>query len=222
MKLEINKKDQMFLPQKELSRALDGASEEDLKVLLMLCALTEDGSFDTDECKQAITDTVGVSETEYESALAYWRGARVLKAKKGQKAKAQDNEKKEDTEKARKSLLEDKLPDYTEEELAFKIEKTKNLKETIDECQQIFGKIFTPSDVSVIVGMADRLGFTGEYITMLAAYCSGIGKKSLRYVEKTAFSLFDEGIDSVETLSEYIKKKESMHEALPKIKKMVG
>lgn len=219
MKLEINKKDQAYLPAKELSRAFDGATEDDLKVLLMLCALTQDGSFDTDECKKAVAEATGVSENEYESALAYWRGARVLKAKKGQKAKSDNSE---DKEKTKKTLLEDKLPDYTEEELALKIDNTKNLKQTVDECQQIIGKIFTPSDVSVIVGMADRLSFSGEYITMLVAYCTGIGKKSLRYVEKTACSLFDEGIDSVETLSAYIKKNESMHEALPQIRKMVG
>ncbi|MBO7148462.1 MAG: DnaD domain protein [Clostridia bacterium] len=183
MKLEINKKDQVYLPTKELSRALDGACEEDLKVLLMLCALTDDGSFDTSECKEAVTEAAGISDTEYESALAYWRGARVLKAKKTQKSKNENADEKERIkEKTKKSLLEDKLPDYTEEELALKIDNTKNLKQTVDECQQIIGKIFTPSDVSVIVGMADRLAFSGEYITMLVAYCSGIGKKSLRYV----------------------------------------
>ncbi|MBQ7821285.1 MAG: DnaD domain protein [Clostridia bacterium] len=221
MKLEINKKDNFCLPQKELSRALDGASEDDLKVLLMLCALTDDGSFDTGECKSTVTEAVGIGETEFESAVAYWRGARVLKLKKAQKAK-KDEAVTEEPKKKQKTLLDDKLPSYTEEEMASKIETAKDLKQTLDECQQIVGKIFTPADISVIVGLSDRLGFTGEFITMLVAYCTGTGKKTLRYVEKKAFALHDEGIDTVESLAEYIRKKESMHEALPRIKRMVG
>ncbi len=224
MQFEINKKDQYCLPAKELVHALDGASEEDLRVLLMLCAITQDGSFDKDECKGRIIEEIGISETEFESALAYWRGAKVIKLKKNSKSKKEQSSK--DTEntdkKKKKSLLEDRLPDYTEEEMAQKIDGTKELKHTLDECQQIVGKIFTPSDISVIVGMSDRLGFTGEYITMLVAYCTGIGKKTLRYIERKAFALHDDGVNTVEGLCEYIKREESKHEALPKIKKMVG
>ena len=50
MKLEINKKDSYALPKKELARVLDGASEEDLKVLLLLCAISEDGTVDQWQC----------------------------------------------------------------------------------------------------------------------------------------------------------------------------
>ena len=222
MKLELNKKDSLFLPQKELARALDGAGEDDLKVLLMLCSITSDGTFDTDECKNDVIEAVGISETEFESAVAYWRGARVLKLMKRSKRESVDTEKTKETPDKKKTLLEEKLPNYSEEEMAEKIDTAKDLKATIDECQQIIGKIFPPADTAVIVGMSDRLGLSGEYITMLAAYCVGTGKKTLRYIEKTACAAYDEGIDTVEKLAAYINKKESLHEAVTEIRRMIG
>lgn len=222
MKLELNKKDSLCLPQKELARALDGAGEDDLKVLLMLCSLTSDGTFDTDECKNAVIEAVGISGTEFESAVAYWRGARVLKLLKRSKKENFDTEKIKEKVEKKKTLLEENLPNYSEEEMASKIDAAKDLKTTIDECQQIIGKIFTPADTSVIVGMSDRLGLSGEYITMFVAYCVGTGKKTLRYIEKTACAVYDEGIDTVEKLAAYIKKKESLHEAVTVIRRMTG
>lgn len=223
MKLEFNKKGAFCLPQKELSRALDGAREGDLKVLLMLCAMTADGSLDTDECKSEILTAVGIDEGDYDSALAYWRGARVLKLKKNEKDKSGGiKERSADENPKRKTLPSSGLPNYTEDEMAKKIESSGTLGATIDECQQMLGKIFTPADTTVIVGLADRLALSGEYITLLVAYCVGIGKRSLRYIEKTACEMFDEGIDDAAKLADYIKRKERVHEALPAIKRMVG
>ncbi|MBE6606486.1 MAG: hypothetical protein E7635_05575 [Ruminococcaceae bacterium] len=218
MKLEINKKDSFCLPKKELTRALEGADEADLKVLLVLCSRTQDGSFETQDIRSECASIAGVSESDFDNSIAYWRGARVLKLKKNTGKSEESTAGKTNN----KSLLEDKLPDYTEKEMSDKIEATKGLKKVIDECQQIVGKIFSSADVSVIVGLSDRLGLSGEYITMLAAYCMGIGKKSLRYIEKTACAIYDEGIDTPEKLADYIEKKESVHENLSKIKKMVG
>ncbi len=221
MKLEINKKDSYALPKKELARVLDGASEEDLKVLLLLCAICEDGTVDTDAVKEDVSSLAGISETDFDLSVAFWRGAKVLKAKKNTKSKEEQmatapGKKKE------KTLTEDTLPDYTEEEIAGKIENTRGLKKAIDECQQIVGKIFSPADTRVIVGMSDRLSLSEGYIITLVAYCVGIGKKSLRYIEKTACALFDEGIDTEKKLEAYITKKEKSHEAITIIKSMLG
>lgn len=213
MKLEFKECAPFCLPKKELVRSLEDAGENDLKVLLMLRALSDDGLFDTDECKDEVLGAVGITDAEFESAVAYWRGARVIRLQKNRSG---------DRKSEKKTLLESKLPDYTEDEMAQKIDTASDLKETIDECQQIIGKIFTPADTSVIVGMSDRLGLSGEYITVLVAYCVGMGKKSLRYIEKTACELYDTGIDTEKKLAEYIKKKESLHEAIPTIKRMIG
>jgi DnaD/phage-associated family protein len=212
MKFEISGKD-AFLPQKEIYRAADGAGESELKVLLLLLSHAEDRVIDTDACRDKILEALEIDEAEFLSAIAYWRGAKVIKTKKEASKKKEEN---------KKHLLEDKLPDYSEDEMAVKIESTKGLKRVIDECQQIIGKIFSPADVAVIVGMSDRLSLSGEFITMLTAYVSGTGKKSLRYLEKTACAIYDEGVDTPEKLAEYISKKESAHEMRTAVKKMIG
>ncbi len=193
----------------ELVRALDGMGELELKILILLLANSKEGSVDTDMCKDEIISDAGISETDFISAIAYLRGAKLIKQKRG-------------SAKKEKHLIEDKLPGYKEEELSDKIESTDGLRAVIDECQQIIGKIFSPADTSVIVGMSDRLGLSGEYITMLVAYSVGIGKKSLRYIEKSACSIYDEGVDTPEKLALYITKKESIHEARTQIIKMTG
>ncbi len=215
MKIEIVNKDGKLLPYKELIRSIDGASENDAKVLALLCCFANERVVDTDECRDMVKEILGLDNGEFESAVAFWRGAKVIKISKSTK-------KEEKTDSKVITQLEDKLPDYTQSEMADKITQSPGLKEVIDECQQIIGKIFSPSDVSVIVGMADRLSLSGEFITMFVAYCAGMEKKSLRYVEKAVCTLYDEGIDTVDKLAAYIEKKEKNHEESVKIRRMMG
>ncbi len=217
VKIEIINKDEKFLPFKELLRSIDGASENDVKVLTLLCACADGRIIDTDECKDIIIEVLGLDSGEFESAVAFWRGAKVLKMSKG--AKKTDGVKQEVQA---SNKLEEKLPDYTQSEMADKISQISELKDVIDECQQILGKIFSPSDVSVIVGMADRLSLSGEYIIMFVAYCAGMEKKSLRYIEKSVCALYDEGIDTVDKLAKYIENKEKCHEESVKVRRMMG
>ncbi len=217
VKIEIVNKDEKLLPYKELFRSIDGASENDIKVLALLCCFASERVVDTDECKCRIEEVLGLENGEFDSAVAFWRGAKVLKISKNtRKSETAKSEEKPQTK------LENKLPDYTQSEMADKISQISELKGVIDECQQIIGKIFSPSDVAVIVGMADRLALSGEFITMFVAYCVGMEKKSLRYVEKAACALYDEGIDTVDKLAKYIENKEKCHEESAKIRRMMG
>ncbi len=122
----------------------------------------------------------------------------------------------------RRTLQSPSLPGYTESEAARIIQDSDELKDVIDMCQQIIGKIFTPAEVSVLVGLYDHLRLDGEYIATLCAWCRDNGKHSLRYIEKTALGLFDEGIDSSAALTAYIRQKESCRESLAVIRKLIG
>ena len=221
VKIEIINKEEKLLPQKELTRSIDGASENDVKVLALLCCYASDRVVDTDLCKDSIIQILGIDSGEFESAVAFWRGAKVLKISKGTK-KSETTKSETITEVKAETKIEDKLPDYTQSEMADKISQITDLKDVIDECQQILGKIFSPSDVSVIVGMADRLALSGEYIIMFVAYCAGMEKKSLRYIEKAACALYDDGIDTPDKLASYIENKEKCHEESVKIRRMMG
>ena len=86
------------------------------------------------------------------------------------------------------------MPSYTTSELTAILEKRKDAAQLIDECQRVIGKIFNPHEIGVVLGLQDYLGLEGEYILILFDHCSRMGKKSLQYIKKRAFTLYDEGI----------------------------
>lgn len=114
------------------------------------------------------------------------------------------------------------LPHYSESECADIIERSPEMPDTISMCQQLLGKIFTTADVEVIVGLCDHLGLGPDYVACLIKYCVDNGKKSMRYIEKTAVSLFDEGICTSEALNDYLKRKEKLNESIAQIQTMTG
>ena len=57
---------------------------------------------------------------------------------------------------------------------------------------------------------------------MLCAHCAELGKKSLRYIEKTAFSLYDGGIVTPDALADYIEKVNLQRSAEGKIRSLFG
>ena len=100
-------------------------------------------------------------------------------------------------------------PQYSGEELAALTDAHGGeLRKLVDTCQGIVGRIFTQAEAGKVVGLYEYLGLDIEHILSLFTYCVHRGKRAVGYVEKTAYNLYDEGIDSAAKLEEYIKKKE--------------
>ena len=72
----------------------------------------------------------------------------------------------------------------------------------IDECQNIFGKIFNPTEINRLMALTDYFRLDCEYVLLLAYYCKKIGKASIPYLDKLARSLYNEGIDQVDALGD--------------------
>ncbi len=113
------------------------------------------------------------------------------------------------------------------EQIAAELEADSAFKTVIDECQKICGRIFTPTDISKIVSLKKELSYDGETIILLffhfAEKLDAVGKKiSVSYVEKSAFSLYNQGIRSLSELQEYIKAKEEKNRFAFKIRKLFG
>ena len=83
-------------------------------------------------------------------------------------------------------------------------------------------KLFNPVEVNKIVALSDYLKLENEHILMLCAYCKNKGKGSVHYIEKTAFSLYNEGIDSLQKFEEYMKAEEHFAEMETKIRSLFG
>ena len=123
-----------------------------------------------------------------------------------------------------KKLMKEELPKYDSLTISEICGRDGGmLTAVIDQCQQIFERMFNPNDVSVIVALNDYLGLEPEYILILCAYYA---KKKpgckLHYIEKTAYSLVNEGITTVPALEAHIKGMEIYDGVAGKLRKLMG
>ena len=192
------------------------ASALDLRVLLA-AAGTPDLLADAAACAESLAGALGVSAAEIGSSLAFWRGAGVLLEAETAATAAAPVKAQQRPVKADRGLLS-----YTTTELVQEVQDNAELSALINACQQTFGKIFTTAEVAIVAGLSGQLSLDGEYILLLLSHCVRMGKKSLRYAEKTALSLYDEGVTSAVALEERLRRIEMMADATGKIRAMFG
>lgn len=214
----------LCLPKKEVIDSLTAADGFNLKVLLLVSA-EENLRSDYSVLSKDLCTRLDCTPTALKKAITFWQGKGVLElcnidaeAEKSVVAESDDTK----STKSGGYLQTSDLPNYTEGEVADVIEKNTELRGTIDICQQIVGKIFTPAEAQTVVRLFDHLRLDGEYIVTLFAYCRDNGKKSLRYIEKTAIGLYDDGIDTTSALNEHIKWLERRDELTAKVKNLIG
>jgi len=115
----------------------------------------------------------------------------------------------------------------TGDEMASVIDGSDGMKQLIDECQAVCGKVFTPTDVSKIVALHRELGLDCEMILLLFFYyfekLDAVGKKlTVSYVEKSAYGLYNQGIRTADALQTYIKEVEARNSNQYRLRRLFG
>ncbi len=212
------KKDRISLPC-ELLPLLAEATEEELKMLIYLAAKDEGielekPSFDKDAEK---------------SALAFLRGAGlVVKENKKREKPEEKNEQGKQSDKAsgakkKKPLRpESILPEYTSREISDMLKKEEVMKSVIDSAQDIYGKMFSPAEINILLGLHGDLGFDGEFILLLISHAVEIGQKNMRYIEKMAFDLFEKGITTSSALEKEIERRDMFRSKEGGLRRLFG
>ena len=215
--------DALMLPV-QVVQHVDKANKKDIKVLLTLAAEPM-ARVDLATGCRIVAERLALSEREVDAAIAFWRGAGVISAlDEGDVAAAAapvTPEPQQQTTEPR-VIADGGLPAYSSTELSGLLERRCELASLVDECQRVFGKILNTREVSQIAGMVDYLGFEGDYILSLLSHCVRMEKKSLRYAEKMALSLHDEGITECAVLEERLQRIELMASSMGKIRAMFG
>ena len=122
-----------------------------------------------------------------------------------------------------KRTVTTELPRYTADELERVMAHRQNAQNLIDEAQKALGIIFTShSQISQLIGIAEGLGISDEYLLLVLAYCREKGKNTLRYAEKLAVSLVDADITTPEALSMHFLAMEAAESAEGQIKRLLG
>ena len=223
MKLQFTYGTNVLVLPAALTEHIDKAGKKDLRVLLSLAAEPMARVDLTAACR-TVANALGMKEREVESSIAFWRGTGILTVEEGETAAsvAAPAASAQNEGTAPRVIADKGLPVYSTEELSGVLERRRELAALVDECQRVFGKIFNAGEVSVIAGLVDYLGLDGEYILLLLSHCIRMEKESLRYVEKTALSLHDDGIHDVKALEERLHRIEVMATATGKIRVMFG
>ena len=215
-------KDKASLSSLLSTEAFTEASPEDLRVLVALLIS------DCNTTRAQLEADAGCDSQTLTGALQYWRGAGVLtKTKKPPKEQSEQNlrnlqneqnephfepkssecatkDNKTETKAKKKAVASlDKFAETPSDVLAKHIDEQR-LAALIEACQQITGKTLSSSEVNIIVGMRRELSLDGDYILTLISYCYENERRSLKYVEKMAFVLTEQGICTEEDLVQYI------------------
>ena len=115
----------------------------------------------------------------------------------------------------------------TGQEMATVIETDDRMKQLIEECQALCGKVFTPTDVSKVVALKKELGLSCEMILLLFFYyfekLDAVGRRlTVSYVEKSAYGLYNQGIRTAEALQDYIKQVEMRNSNQYRLRRLFG
>ena len=200
------------------------AGADELKVLLFLCSC--EGNAD----EKKLVKLTGCKSEKVRDALCFWRGAGIIDLAEGEPEVASEVGESADVPErantaerpAKKLKRSEELPNYTSKELGDILEKRSDTATLINECQNIMGKIFNVREINVLIGLCDYLTLDTEYIMILLTYCMSIGKNSLHFAEKLAFSLYDAGICTSEELSEELRRRELAGRAEGRIRSLFG
>ena len=203
------------------------ATEEELRVLLLLSTAKEPLS--AEEIQEAARLA---SLGDAKDALAFWRGAGLIRAavKKKEPAAPVGEEETEDTsssatdkpqKKKNPVRAADELPERSGKELSDVIERD-NLASFIETCQEIYGKVLSSSDINILVGIKEELRYDCESICLILSYYAKKAEKPMRYVEKVAFSMYDNGVLSYPQVEAYLEKKRRLDTREGTLRKLFG
>lgn len=212
------------IPQRLLLRA----GKTELRLLITLSERPEIAE-NYEEHADALAAEFKVTRLALDSALGFWIGAGTLSREKtndpaeerGSIAHIIETSTPVTPEIPKRTRVTE-LPQYTGDEFSRVLERRSELSGLIEEAQGVLGKVFNVTETQCLVSISEGLGLDEEYILNLLAYCKQIGKANMRYVEKTAISLYDKGIQSAAALEEYFRQLDKAASAESKIRKIFG
>jgi len=223
MKLSFNYgQEVVVLPLRPMLERAKKATKGDLCLLFVLAGDSRLRADYRAEADRAAAQA-GVSRAELDRALSFWQGAGVIDVDDS----AEGDEREPipapvELAPQKKLARENTLPHCTTDQLVSVLESRAEAKSLVDAAQQTFGKLFSPMEVNIVLGMLDYLSLEDEYILILLAWCAGKDKKSMRYAEKMAISLWDEGIRDAETLNRYLLRREETEQLTGEIRRLFG
>lgn len=153
-----------------------------------------------------LAEELGITADEAEAALNTLEGLDIisLKEEKTKKAKPHIN------------------AQYDSEELADAMDGNDSFKAVVDFATDKLQKQLNRNDLNTLFSMYDFYGMASELICGVIGYCISIGKYSLAYIFNTAVAMQADGVNSYETLQEYLREKRATDSKASRFRRLCG
>lgn len=221
----------ILIPAEPVLQKLGDADGTKLRVLLYV--LSNPAAEASEIC-----DTLNITERSLATALRFWEEAGAIRVEEsaapkktqGKKTAAKIDKKNSRVEqeahlsvsRPRPLARAAQLPHYTSEQVAGYVNAHPEVGDLLVSCQQYMGKLFNVAEVEIVVGLLDYLHLDSDYILLLFSHCQKMGKKSLRYIEKLAIGLFDDGIMDYEELDAHLQAIEDASKMEKQLRRLFG
>ncbi len=199
----IYKNKLITLPAEAVLQKLATVTKEELSVLI---SVINEPQFEVTE----MCEKLDMTENTFKRSLDTWIKAGIIETneedlskKKSDKLHTADKNSTKKT--GRLVAIHSTLPGYTSDEMSEIIEKRSGTYELINSCQQVLGKVFNAQETAIIIGLADHLLLTDEYILLLCTHAKQSQKPSVRYIEQLAIHFYDNNVVTYEALDNELK-----------------
>ena len=225
MNIRINYGNDVFTLPRTAADNLVQADMTDLKTLILLAS---DAALRENCDSGEIAKRVGCRRDKAEASLRFWSETGLITQTESDVGNPDNSAEKdtgdiEDKEKPQNKHPTDQAPVYSGDELKNMLDENEgSRRRMLDECQNIAGKMFNVLEINKVIAMSEYLGLENEHILMLFAYCRERGKTSVHYVERTAYNLYNEGVDTLVKLETYIREKEACEDSEREMRKLFG
>ena len=198
--------DNMFsIPCVVVDNLLQMASGDHIKVLLYI--LRRSGR---DFAENEISDETGVSQEEVDKAIDFWRRAKVLTSSSTDNNNIPPVKQITEDTAVPENPPEQKKKRYKQGHLSgadiaeIKTSDTE-MSELFDLVEDKLG-LLNSTQANLIIYMHNDLGLKKEVIITLIEYCKDMGKTNTKYIEKIAYSWYENNINTLEFAQEEVER----------------
>lgn len=202
--------DGVFVMPKKVIGYLKNAKKTEAKLIMYLFAL-QGGEFDIEKCASDLCET----KESINAALSFWRGTGVICER--------ENE-------GEIQILKPEVPkapiqkeeSYTTSDVADALKNDAEFKEIVSFAEHILGTLLNSTKVAKLLYLYDNLGMQADVIMGIIAHCVSEDKKSLRYIEKCAQGIHEDGVVTYKELETYLAEKRRYKSFESKVKNIIG
>lgn len=238
MKIKNCETDGIFVMPKSVIKYLKSAKKAESKLIMYIFA-NMNGEFDVQKAAEAISESTAVVN----AALAFWRGTGIIseiedgqnntqtaaKDKPNNNADGEippevhsENSASAAEENANSAVSKPHSVDYDTKDVAEALKNDSEFKQLVNYAEHTLGELLNSSKTASLLYLYDCLGMQCDVIMGIIAHCAEKGKKSLKYIERTAIGIHEDGVVTYKELESYYASKRRYAECENSVKRIIG